>query len=503
MPTRGGIAARRAGEFLRNLVYTGTDTNTGETQSWTIVTDHGPGMYAADWGGDDTYRGGMALAGCWRAARLQAGILATVPWDVYRARAGAQEKIQPRPAFLEQPAPPETQVDTFSSWHLDLLWHGNAIGIVTEVDRQGYPAAIVPVPAEMVSVERTGRQIPGWPVGSVRYWAGGQWWPADRVIHVKGLCAPGALRGMGILEVHLSGALKLARSLQDQANSVADHAVPSVLIESLNPDLTPEEAADLKAKYLASQRTRQPMVLNPATKVTPLAWNPDESQLIEARNLSLIEQALLFGVDPSWLGAAQTTRTYSNVETEATNLVKFSLIEHFTRFEQVLTLKTPRGQRVEANLDAILRGDTLSRYQAHEIAVRIGVRAPSEIRAIEGMAPLTAAQQAELAALRPVATPPVAGPAGSPSDGESGAGAPAVRRADGADGADLHAYWTKGEGLAKWVDHPHPWTALYGHLKRGKGLTDEQAKHIASQWFHDVFGIWPGERKGDNPVGPG
>jgi len=24
-----------------------------------------------------------------------------------------------------------------------------------------------------------------------------------------------------------------------------------------------------------------------------------------------------------------------------------------------------------------------------------------------------------------------------------------------------------------------------------------------AQWFHDVFGIWPGERKGKNPLGPG
>jgi hypothetical protein len=31
----------------------------------------------------------------------------------------------------------------------------------------------------------------------------------------------------------------------------------------------------------------------------------------------------------------------------------------------------------------------------------------------------------------------------------------------------------------------------------------EKAKRIASQWFHDHFGYWPGERKGKNPVGKG
>ena len=68
----------------------------------------------------------------------------------------------------------------------------------------------------------------------------------------------------------------------------------------------------------------------------------------------------------------------------------------------------------------------------------------------------------------------------------------------------LKWYWTKSpEGLAKWMNHPHPWTELFKHLSHGKGLSTQQAERIASQWFHDVFGIWPGERKGKNPAGPG
>ncbi|MGH3369603.1 MAG: hypothetical protein ACRDPR_06350 [Nocardioidaceae bacterium] len=75
----------------------------------------------------------------------------------------------------------------------------------------------------------------------------------------------------------------------------------------------------------------------------------------------------------------------------------------------------------------------------------------------------------------------------------------ALRRSGG---AQLKHYWTKDpEGLAKWASHPHPWTALYHHLL--KHMPSEQAKRVASEWFHTVFGIWPGERKGDNPVGRG
>ena len=70
------------------------------------------------------------------------------------------------------------------------------------------------------------------------------------------------------------------------------------------------------------------------------------------------------------------------------------------------------------------------------------------------------------------------------------------------DGGDnLRNYWTRGEGLAKWATTAHPYTNLVEHLT--KFLGPERAKRVAAQWFHDVFGIWPGERAGKNPTGPG
>ena len=55
---------------------------------------------------------------------------------------------------------------------------------------------------------------------------------------------------------------------------------------------------------------------------------------------------------------------------------------------------------------------------------------------------------------------------------------------------ELHHYWTRGEGLAKWVGSPHQWTTLYHHLV--KYVTPEQAKRMAAAWVHEVTGFWPG-----------
>lgn len=71
-----------------------------------------------------------------------------------------------------------------------------------------------------------------------------------------------------------------------------------------------------------------------------------------------------------------------------------------------------------------------------------------------------------------------------------------------ADRLFLKRFWTRDpRGLARWATKPHPWTSLYRQLRRH--MSNARARRVASQWFHDVFGIWPGERKGDNPFGPG
>jgi hypothetical protein len=54
----------------------------------------------------------------------------------------------------------------------------------------------------------------------------------------------------------------------------------------------------------------------------------------------------------------------------------------------------------------------------------------------------------------------------------------------------LHHYWTRGEGLAKWSASPTPWTTLYHHLL--KYLPEGEAKRAASAWFQEVFGFASG-----------
>lgn len=386
----------------RSVQYTATDTVTGQSQSWMVVDGLAP-----SWSTSATSYGvGPKVPGAWRASLLLSGLLGQVPWDAYRklGRDLPETRVWPKPMLLDQPAPPDTRMTTFSSMALDLIYHGNAIALVAaRAPGTPWPTAIVPVSATAVGVRRVGRYDNSpLPVGALEYSVGDlRGLSSQDVIHVKGPCPPGALRGMGVLECHME-TLNLAAEQSRQARAISSHGVPTGVLKTDNPDLDDDEAADLKAKWHANQSSRSVAVLNASTTFQPLSWNPEELQLVEARKFTLTELELIFGLPVGWLGGQTSSRTYSNIEQDAVNLIKFSLSDHVARFEQTLSLAQPRGTTTRANLDGVLRADTLTRYQAHAIALANGFMTVDEVREVEHREPLPAMDED--------ATPPPASP---------------------------------------------------------------------------------------------
>ena len=88
--------------------------------------------------------------------------------------------------------------------------------------------------------------------------------------------------------------------------------------------------------------------------------------------------------------------TYSNVEQEWLAFVRFTLMQYLRKIEEALTEISPLGQTIRFDLEVLLRSDTKSRYDAHRVALDAGFLTVDEVRAIEGRAPLTDEQRAEI-----------------------------------------------------------------------------------------------------------
>ncbi|MGH3424658.1 MAG: phage portal protein, partial [Nocardioidaceae bacterium] len=421
--------------FQRNLTYDVTNTETGATGSYEVVIDKG--IYP-DWDAGN-YRGGMGVPGAWRCALLLSDLIGGLPWEAFRRRGGRPvEKLDPTPPLLDHPDPDATRMDTFSAWALDLLWDGNAVALVADRNHEGYPTAVLPVPARFVQARRTSPSS-NLPIGPYEYDIGGRRFDPYDVLHIRGPHEPGGLRGMGVLEQHLRGAIQLAKDQSSQAGSVSRHGVPTGLLKSTNLDATEDDLKAMKAGWLRNQQTRTIQAVNATTEFQPLSWNPEELQLVEARKYTLHEVALIFGVPLSFLGVEQSNRTYTNTELEAMNLLKFGAPSGMlARFEQGLTERMPQGTYAKASLDSLLRPDTKTRYEAHKIGIESGFLTVNEARELEDRPPLEP----------------------EPVDAEV-VGQPAVEAARASElkhgqGSDLWDYWTHGKGLARWAGHLHP-----------------------------------------------
>lgn len=406
------------GALLRNIKITQEDTVTGEVITDTIVT--GTGVFP-EWTQRGAYDGGMGLPGAWRASLLLSDLLGSWPWHAYiDGPDGVPVRRTPTPTLLDRPAGRATRMTTYSSWALDLIWHGNAIGLITARDALGEPASVLPVPARQVGAKRIEASdgLSTIPVGAVGYLMGNRWYHPDDVIHIQGPCEPHAVRGMGVLENHMR-TFRIADDQDKQAGASTGAGIPTGVLNIESPDVAEPEIIAAKAAWKRAQATRDIAALTPAIRFEALAWNPTEAQLIEARRFTVQQLGLIFGLDPSWLGAPGDPQTYQNQETKGLDLMKFSgLVGHLARFEQTLAAHLRPGTAVKANLDSVLRADTLTRYQAHEVGIRSGFLTDDEARALEDRPPLTPAQRAQLTAAKAVAAPNPPAAAGQDDEDE-------------------------------------------------------------------------------------
>lgn len=57
------------------------------------------------------------------------------------------------------------------------------------------------------------------------------------------------------------------------------------------------------------------------------------------------------------------------------------------------------------------------------------------------------------------------------------------------DGHELHDYWTRGAGLARWASSPRPFTTLLNFLRRH--MPEIKARKTTAEWFEEVMGYLP------------
>jgi HK97 family phage portal protein len=128
--------------------------------------------------------------------------------------------------------------------------------------------------------------------------------------------------------------------------------------------------------------------MNSSTDFEVLSSNAAESQLVEAQTAGLTEAANILGLPSYFLGSPNTSRTYSNVEQENLQLIKWSIQPIAERIEAAFSDLLVRGQTAAFKYDALLKTDTSSRYNSYAVALSNGFLTVDEVRDYENLDPM-------------------------------------------------------------------------------------------------------------------
>jgi len=318
-----------------------------------------------------------------RAVQLYGGLVKQCPMDAWRG----YQRIAPAPRICSRPDP-----DRAASWFVqlsveDYLLSGNAVCLVTARGADGWPLAVQWLPTSWVYIVWDSYSNEN----DVRYTYLGYDLPFDDVIHVRrGADRTYPIRGVGVVEEYLSTLDRVAMEEEYERGALAGGAVPSVAVIAPQATLDQSVVDDAKQAWLAkfSGPQREPAILPNGTQVIPLAWSPTDTQLAEARRMSLVDIANMFNLDSYWLGAPVAGMTYRTAGPQYQQVLRTSLEPVLADFEDVWSNAwLPRGTNVRFRRDQLLRDDLATTAQSAQLLISAGIITVGEARGMLGLPP--------------------------------------------------------------------------------------------------------------------
>ena len=165
--------------------------------------------------------------------------------------------------------------------------------------------------------------------------------------------------------------------------------------------------------YAGVRNSHKPAVLEEGMKWTALGLTAEDSQFIQSRKFQINDIARWFRIPPHMVGDLERA-TFSNIEHQGIEFVTHTLRPWLVRIEMAIRrdLIIAQGRfYAEFLVDALMRGDTKSRYEAYNVGINSGILAPNEPREWENLNPLEGLDEP----LRPMNMTPVSQAAAAPA----------------------------------------------------------------------------------------
>ena len=337
------------------------------------------------------YNSAQALSAVGACTRLIKGAIGSLPMDAYKNAGNARQAIRPKPTWIDRPNPEMTQIDFIERVVTSLLLDGNAYLYVVR-DRLGNVLELWPIHPLSVAVWRDPETFVIYYTISVNQVRSLVLTEPD-ILHIKADAPAGFIKGLSPIETHRQTFGLGAAQEEYVARFYKNGASLGGIIEApaaMAPEATEALAEFFNARHQGLINAHRVGVLTNGATWKPLSITPEQAQLLDSRRFSVEEICRIFAVPPSMVGLLEKTAR-ATAEEDGIRFLKYTLKRWLTHLEQSFsTLLDPDPYYIRFNVDEILRGEMLARYQAYSMGRQWGFLSVNDIHSREDMEPVPA-----------------------------------------------------------------------------------------------------------------
>jgi HK97 family phage portal protein len=343
-------------------------------------------------------RSAMQMSAVYACVRVLSETVASMPLHFYRyTDTGGKEKATTHPLYTILHDEPNGEMTAFSfreTLMTHLLLYGNAYAQIIR-DHRGNVVSLYPLMPDRMTVDRNTKGYLYYQYRRMDSDAGQRkkestvvLMPED-VFHIPGLGFDGLVGYSPIAMAKQAIGMGLACE-EYGASFYQNGAQPGGVLMHPGTVKNPERVRDSwNAIYQGASNAHKIAILEENMQYKPITMNPQEAQFLETRKFQIEEIARIFRVPLHMVGDLDKS-SFSNIEQQSLEFVKYTLSPWITRWEQTIhrSLLLPSEKRqyfARFNVEGLLRGDYQSRMNGYAVARQNGWMCANDIRELENL----------------------------------------------------------------------------------------------------------------------
>ena len=350
----------------------------------------------------------MQMTAVYSCVRVISEAMASLPLHLYRYNeSGGKEKATDHPLYFllhDEPNPEMTSFVFRETALTSLLLWGNSYSQVIR-NGKGEVIALYPLMPNRMTVDRDDKgrlyyeymvndtDAPTMKRTMVRL-------EPEDVLHIPAMSYDGLV---GYSPIAMAkNAIGLALATEEYGSKFFQNgASPSGVLEHPGVLKDPAKIRDSWTQtFGGSNNAGKVAVLEEGMHYSPISIPPEQAQFLETRKFQIEEIARIFRV-PLHMIASMEHSTFSNIEQQSLEFVKYTLDPWVTRLESSMNRRLLKADEkgkyfIKFNLDGLLRGDYQSRMNGFAVARQNGWMSANDIRQLENLDLIPAEQGGDL-----------------------------------------------------------------------------------------------------------